>query len=189
MTDVPDNERNRIRSDLTQKFESTLDQRIERYLAINHQKMTSNPCFAAASAECIRLYMDGHFISTVMMTQAVGEGIRKFIVERNGIQPGDGKNGEDVVADLQRKGIITQECANAFNQIRRSFRDDVHHMNPKVVKIPFPDIAERNISDLALIESEIFAVRIVNGAISPQQPMYWDISDDGTTSVYLRCSP
>ena len=179
----------RIRSDLVQRFQTTLEERVERYVEIDRQKMTPNHHFAAAAAECLSLYVDGHFMSTVMMTQAVAEGIRKFVLERNNLKLGEKMRGQDAVGKLQENKIITGHCAEAFNRIWRSFRDDVHHMNPKVATIPFRKLAKKNIEDLTLIEREIFAVNFVTGAIVPVQPKYWDITEEGTTGVFLRCCP
>ena len=47
-------------------------------LKIDRQRIIGDHHFARASTECIDLYRDGHFISTVMTTQAVNEGILKF---------------------------------------------------------------------------------------------------------------
>lgn len=69
------------------------------------------------------------------------------------------------------------------------FRNDVHHMNPQVATIPFRKLARENIKRLAFIEHEIFEGRVVTGALVPVQPKYWDIRDDGTTGVFIRCSP
>ena len=59
-------------------------------------------------------------------------------------------------------------------------------MNPKVADIPFPELARRNIDDLATIEREIFAYNINDGKFSPAQSKYWDLNPDGTVPVYLR---
>ena len=65
--------------------EQTREARVERLLEIDKQGIIENQHFARASAECIDLYRDGHFIATVMVTQAVNEGIIKFVAERNQI--------------------------------------------------------------------------------------------------------
>jgi len=179
----------RARSDMVQLFQASLDERVQRYLEIDHQRITPAHHFAAASAECLRLYVDGHFMATVMVAQAVAEGIRKFVVERNHLKLDEGMTGQEVVAKLRQDKIISHECAEAFIRIHGSFRNDVHHMNPRVATIPFRELANRNIRDLALIEREIFAAKLVTGAFVPVQPKYWDLREDGTASVYLRCSP
>ena len=98
-------------------------------------------------------------------------------------------NSQDAVAKLQEDNIITRQCAEAFDKIWGSFRNDVHHMNPKVADIPFRQLAQNTIKDLALIEGEIFAVNVVTGAFVPVQRQYWDFTEDGTTGMFLRFSP
>ena len=191
MADIPELVKRRMVSDdLRGSFEATIEQRVDRYIEVSHQPMTSNPHFAAASAECIGLYTDGHFLSTVMVTQAVAEGLRKFILECNGIRPNDGVNGEQIGTLLVEKKIMSEQCAEAFNRIYRSFRNDVHHMNPKVGTIDFPDLSRKNIQDLATIEREIFAFKMSDkGEFILANPQYWDIRADGRAAVFLRLSP
>lgn len=179
--------RKMIADDLVSRSQSFLDQRVDRYLEVCHQDITPNHHFAAASAECIELYTDGHFISTVMVTQAVAEGIRKLVAQRNGIK--HDMSGDAVVRECLKAALITQGCADAFDRIYGGFRNDIHHMNSTVGKIDFQTLAKRNIQDLALIEREIFGCGIRNGAFVPINPKYWDIGPDGTAPVFLRCSP
>ncbi len=190
MADIPECVRRRmISDDLRGIFEATIEQRVDRYIEVSHQPITANPHFAGASAECIRLYTDGYFLSTVMVTQAVTEAIRKFIVKHNEIKPDNGMKGPQIAEILVKKGIISKDCADAFNRIWESFRDDVHHMNPKVATIDFPGLAKRNIQDLAAIEREIFAFKTDNGRIIPTNPKYWDTREDGKMGAFLRLSP
>jgi len=190
MPHIPEEVRRRmIRDDLLGSFEATIEQRVERYLEVFHQPITPNPHFAAASAECIKLYRDGYFLSTVMVTQAVAEGIRKFVVERTGTALDNNMNGQSVVALLCENNIISENCAAAFNRIWGSFRNDVHHMNPKIATIDFRDLARRNITDLATIEREIFDFKLDNGKIVPTKPEFWDIPRNGRIPVFLRLGP
>jgi hypothetical protein len=73
----------KVRQDLQSEFEGTIDQRVERYLEIDPQEIIGNHHFAGASSECAKLYCDGYLISAVMVSQAVNEGILRFIAERN----------------------------------------------------------------------------------------------------------
>ena len=182
-----------IAASLRESLEATIEQRVERYIEVSHQNVIPAHHFAAASTQCIELYRDGYFLSAVMVTQAVAEGIRKFVVERNGIeQPAAAKDeaqekdAPKTVALLFDKRIISQKCADAFNRIWRSFRNDVHHMNPKVATIPFPSLAKRNIMDLTTIEGEIFAFKWDNGRIIPLNRLYWDTRTDGAIGIFLR---
>ncbi len=175
--------RAQLKDDLRQACEQTLDERVDRYLEIEHQGIIGDHYFAAASSECINLYRDGHFIATVMASQAVNEGILKFIAERNNIQA---KNHEELMNVLVTKGLISCDCADASERIWRSFRNDVHHMNPKVASIPFKQLAKQNLQSLAVVEREIFGVNIEQGKLLPKQPKYWDVQKDGTVPVFLR---
>ncbi len=177
--------RDRLARDLTGEFQQTLHARVERALAVHHHGIVPSHHFSEASSECIRLYRDGYFLSAVMVSQSVAEGLWRFILERNAMtQRG---NRPTQAPCLVRDGIISEDCAAAFLGIWRSFRNDVHHMNPKVADLQsrFAQIAKRNLSDLAVIEGELFAFRLRKGSIVPVQPRYWDIAD-GTVPVVLR---
>jgi hypothetical protein len=118
-----------------------------------------------------------------MVSQAVNEGIFKMIEERNGISA---SGHEDLLSQLRSMNLISESCAEASRRIWKSFRNDTHHMNPKVASIPFREVARNNLKDLALIEKEIFDVSVGPGGLMPKQPMYWDIKSDGTVDVFLR---
>ena len=145
-----------------------------------------NHHFAKASSECIGLYRDGYLLSAVMLSQSVAEGIWRFVLERNQIQP-DGDLPTVAPALVEQK-IISTECADAFVRIWGSFRNDVHHMSWKISTVKFPEVAKRNMDDLATIERELFAVTFgaEAGKIVLVQPRYWDLQEDGMTQVFLR---
>ena len=175
--------RTQLQDDLRQIYEQTLDERVDRCLEINHQGIVENHHFAAASSECIDLYRDGHFISAVMVSQAVNEGILRFVADRNSVKANE---HQELLQLLVSKDLISQDCASVSELIWGSFRNDVHHMNPKVASIQFKQLAKQNLQALAAIEREIFAVSIKHGKLVPKQPKYWDIQDDGTVPVFLR---
>jgi len=187
-----DNEanRNRIRDILNQLHNKSIEDKIDRYLELEHQQIIGYHYFSDASSECIFCYRDGYFISTVMMSHAINEGIIKFITERNRIsrnnKDGSTKSIEDLINELFNRNIISEKCRYSHLQIYRSFRADIHHMNPIVVNIPFKDLAKQNIIALSVIEREIFGYDFINGAISPHQPIYWDISEENMTTAYIR---
>ena len=172
-----------LKNDLRQIYEQTLDERVDRCLEINHQGIIGNHHFAAASSECINLYRDGHFISAVMVSQAVNEGILKFVAGRNNFEAND---HQELLQLLVSKGVISQDCASASETIWRSFRNDIHHMNPKVATILFKQLAKQNVQALAVVEREIFVVNSKQGKLVPKQPRYWDVQEDGTVPVFLR---
>ena len=164
--------------------ELTCEVRVDRYLEVDRQRIIGSYHFAQASTECIDLYRDGHFIATVMTTQAVNEGIIKFVAERNNIQY-ENMPLCNLLQTLALQSIFSQPCFEASDQIRRSYRNQVHHMNPPVGKIDFPALAKKNIQSLSVVEREIFDVDVDEGKIVPIQPKYWDINPDGTVPVYL----
>ena len=165
--------------------EQTREERVERNLEVDRQRIIRADYFSKASTECIYLYTHGFFIATVMTTQAVNEGIFKFVAERNNINH-DNMNHSALLKNLKDKGTITQDCYDASEQIRGSYRNDVHHMNPTVAQINFPELAKKNIHNLAVIEREIWATSFRDGKMIPIQPKYWDINPDGTITVDLR---
>jgi hypothetical protein len=173
-----------LKDSLISELEQTVDQRIDRYMEIDHQGIVGNHHFASASSECINLYRDGYYISAVMVSQAVNEGVVKFVAERNEIK--EKKEHSDLMIEFVQKGIMTSDCAQASKRIWGSFRNDVHHMNPKVSEIPFQEISKRNLQDLATIEKEIFGADHNDGKLVPHHPQYWDVGKDGTVPVYLR---
>jgi hypothetical protein len=118
-----------------------------------------------------------------MASQAVNDAILKFIAERNHIQA---TNHQELMEVFVHKGIISNDCADASERIWHSFRNDVHHMNPKVTNIPFKQLAKQNLQALAIVEREIFGVNIEGGKLVPKQPLYWDVQKDGTVPVFLR---
>lgn len=181
----------RVKESIEAHCTSFIEQKIDRYLEIEHQTVIGNHYFAPASSECIYLYRDGYFIGAVMMSHAINEGIIKFVAERNQVErqkdPDETKRIEELVEELREKMIISPSCADASMRIWRSYRNDVHHMNPVVADLDFQDLARRNLKSLAVIEGEIFGIAVGKGGkILPDQPKYWDLNDDGTVPVFLR---
>ena len=174
--------------DLRQRDEQTREDRADRYLEVNQQGFIPNYYFAPASAECLFLYRDGYFIATVMTTQAVNEGILKFVAEQNSIQKRDYCNLCALLKLLVSRGIFSRDCFEASKQIYKSFRNDVHHMNPKVATIDFQELAKKNIHNLAVIEREIWGAYHSDEGLVPLQPEYWDKNPDGTVTISLRWS-
>ena len=59
-------------------------------------------------------------------------------------------------------------------------------MNQPVADIWFPDLAKKNIQNLAVIEHEIWATSFKDEELIPIHPKYWDINPDGTMPIHLR---
>ena len=180
----------RARESIESDCKSFIEEKIDRYLEIEHQGIIGAHHFAPASSECIYLYRHGYFIGAVMMSHAINEAIMKFVAERNGIDrtkpDGTTKTVEDFINELREKDIISSVCGDASMRIWSSYRNDVHHMNPTVANIDFRKLAQKNVKYLSTVEKEIFDHKINNGAIVPTQPKYWDIKSDGTMGVFLR---
>ena len=168
---------------------SFMEEKIDRYLEIEHQGIIGGHYFA--SSECICLYRDGYFIGAVMMSHAINEGIMKFVAERNDIErhntDGTTETFAELIEEFREKNIISNACADASMRIWKSYRADIHHMNPTVATIDFEKLAQQNLKYLSAKEREIFDFKINNcGAIVPSHPKYWDINADGTAAVFLR---
>src|SRR5689334_21069679 len=120
-------ERERIKESLRTALELTIEQKVNRYLDIDHQKIIGNHYFARASSECIKQYVDGHFIGAVMMSHSINEALIKFIAEKNGIEQNeDGKKEtEELITELKQKQFISEACAEASMGIWKSYRNDV----------------------------------------------------------------
>jgi len=180
----------RVKERIEAQCKSFVKEKIDRYLEIEHQRIIGGHYFAPASSECIYLYRDGYFIGVVMMSHAINEGIIKFVAERNDIErhksDGTTKTIVEVIDELREKGIISNSCADASMRIWRSFRVDIHHMNPTVATIDFRKLSQKNLKRLSSFEKEIFGFKNNKGTIVPNQPKYWDIKSEGTAPVFLR---
>ena len=170
---------------LNKLHEQTVKEKAERYLSIDHQGIVGNHYFAVASDETIRCYEEGLYISCILATQAVAEGILKFLVDRNP-DINNSLKSDDAIDALKSNGHITNECRQAFKKIRESFRNDYHHMNPKVGGLSHNELAHKVITSLANIEKEIFSVSFSDGKLIPAVPRYWDSKKEGTVECFLR---
>lgn len=173
-----------VRGHLKSRFESTFEERVQRALEIRPQVIIPHHHFTCASTECVYLYRDGYFMGTAMATQALNEGIIRFIADRNAIPS---NNDLYVLVNLfVAKNIVSAACSEAMRRILKSFRNDFHHLNPSILQVPVQEIAKRNIEDIGAIEKEIFEHTYENGTLTPKQEKYWDVRPDGTMLVSLR---
>ncbi len=184
---MSDSERQFLKQTLRSLHEQTLDERIERYVSVKQQWVTASHHFAHASSEAIDLYRDGYYTSCIMVTQAVNEGIMRFVADRNGVSQLPGEEKHDLARRMQKAGIISQTLLDAFVRIQRSYRNDFHHMNPPIANVDLPLLAKRNVTDLAIVEREIFACDPGPcGTFVPRNPIYWDIGPDGSVPAFVR---
>jgi len=143
-----------------------------------------------ASSECINVYRDGHFIAAVMMSHSINEGIIEFVTDRIKLpkhkSDGNAKSIEELIDALEQQKAFSKACADAARGIYGSYRNDIHHMSPKVGSIDFCSLARENLKRLAMIEGEIFGADAIEGRLKPDHPIYWDLNADGTVSAFLR---
>ena len=130
-------------------------------------------------------------LAAVMMSHSINEGISVFVADRVGLNKNKGDGGaksiEDLINELEQNKTISKTCADAARGIYGSYRNDVHHMSPKVSGIDFSLLAQDNLKRLAIIEGEIFGADITSdGKLKPHKPIFWDLNTDGTVSAFLR---
>ncbi len=176
-----------LERDLRSDFEQELQTRLDRWYELNHIRIIPNHHFAAASSECLYLYRDGYFLSCVLLSQAVSEGIIEFVAQRNDLQKDADWNIPRVLRAMVEKQVISSKLEADALGVYRSYRNDFHHMNPTVANLDVRRIAVENIQRLQRIEGEIFGFTTPNGRIRPTQPRYWDVNEDGAVSVFIRC--
>lgn len=172
-----------IRATLRGNFEASFEDSVKRALEVRHNPIIPRSHFARASSECVEIYRLGYFVATAMATQAVAQGIVKFVAERNEL--GSNKDKTVLITSLENDGFISRECGDALRRILRRHRNDISHMNPPVGKIDIEEIAKENLSDLALVEQELFAATFDSGKIVPKYRQYWDVEGQ-SIEVFLR---
>lgn len=182
--------RQRMKDNLISDFNTSIDERVDRYIGVGHQWIIGNHHFAEASSECINVYRDGHFIAAVMMSHSINEGIIEFVTDRVKLSrhksDGNAKSIDELINELEQQKTISKACADAARGIYGSYRNDIHHMSPKVGSIDFCSLARENLKRLAMIEGEIFGTDVIEGRLKPHHPIYWDLNADGTVSAFLR---
>ena len=154
-------------------------------MVTNHQPIIGNHHFAHASSEALDLYRDHYFLSCVMVTHSVAEGILKFVAERNNVAARARESRQALAERLRDDGFISPTFCGAFVQIWSSYRNDYHHMNPSVSAVDHAELAERNIENLATMEREIFECGCSEGKLVPRHEIYWDLQSDGSVPVSI----
>ena len=163
----------------------SISDRVSRYLELNFTEVTPNEQpFAPISAECIRLYRDGHFFACIALCQAVAEAIVRFLCTKTGFKAD--KVFERNIGTLRRRKV-KPDCSELLEEIWEG-RDDYHHLNPKVPteRGKLQAIAKSKMIALHSVESEVFAFEWIGGAIKPKHPKYWPKTRNGLLNVFLR---
>jgi len=172
-----------IENYLRRKFEADLQARVRRTQELSYPRVIGGHYFAAASSQCLELYRDGYMLGCIMCSQALLEAVLKFVAQRNGME--FNKEVEDLIRDLGAKRILNDKALNAAKLAWRH-RNDFHHLNPGISVIDLETKAKECVEATCTLEEEIFGASFVAGALRPKNPIYWDISSDGTAPVYLR---
>jgi hypothetical protein len=123
-----------------------------------------------------------HFWSAVMVSQAVTEGIWRLVLERNQVQAD--RDRPPLASTLVERRILSAECAEALGRIWRSFRNDVHHMNPSVTGVPFSARDEHKVGSREYIQKRRYAH---NDSKHPNQTLLEGVSH--RIARQDRCSP
>jgi hypothetical protein len=118
-----------------------------------------------------------------MCSKALLEAVLKFVAQRNRME--FKKEVDELILDLDAKKILNEKALNAAKLSWRH-RNDFHHLKPNILAIDLEAKARECIEATCVLEEEIFGATIVAGALSPKNPIYWDIHSDGSIPVYLR---
>ena len=177
-------EKKETEESLRMEFESTLSDRVSRYIQVKPHGISPNQHFASISGECAELYRDGHFYGCIALTQAVAEALVRFLCEQNSWKPG--KQFEENVKNLCTRTKHPPQLADQLLKIWQR-RDDYHHLNPSIEKdrSQLQILAEQKARLLASVEGEVFGFTVKQGTLIPNYPKYWDINGDHST-VFLR---
>ncbi len=159
---------------LRQRFEDTLGDRVRRRQSAPVHAAIPAEWFAPATRECRDLYVDGHFYGAICLSQAVAEGISKFLTLRNGHRDPGHQNPRNAM--LRKRGALSPEAYRAFKIIEGGDRNDYHHLNA-TLETDFEKLEVRAaecVRSLYQIQVEVFAFSVgEGGTMIPANPNYW----------------
>jgi hypothetical protein len=141
--------------------------------------------FSIASSECRHMFIYGQFYGCISLAQAVAEALARFVARHHQVRVA--KDPRLMVARLRKANRISEQCSEAFLVIWGDDRNDFHHLNEDV-ELDYATLearAEDCVSQLYVIESELFAYEVPDGGLRPLKPEYWPESG-GTYGVFLR---
>lgn len=176
-----------LKRSIRASFEAGLPRAALRASKVHFQNVIPGHWFSAAASECMRMYVDGHFYGAISVSQAYIEALGKFIIECHGAKPT--KNVGLMWKRLKEKDIVSGMAQNAAKSILDN-RNDFHHLN-KEIETDYHKLEARGLeclTNLHIIESEVFSHSFVNGAIMPHNSRYWaEVKDNQSrVRVYLR---
>ncbi|HEV7428068.1 MAG TPA: hypothetical protein VGQ46_17055 [Thermoanaerobaculia bacterium] len=164
---------------LRQRFEHSLQDRVRRRESAPVHAAIPAEWFAAATRECRDLYVDGHFYGTICLSQAVAEGISKFLAIRNGYRDPGHQNSRNKM--LKKHSVISLDAYRAFKAIEGEDRNDYHHLNANI-ETDLEKLEERageGVRALFEIQIEVFAFSVgEGGTMVVTNPHYWPRVDD-----------
>ncbi|MGE0471409.1 MAG: hypothetical protein AB7L09_24095 [Nitrospira sp.] len=172
-----------IENHLRRKFESDLNERVRRTIALKYQTVIGGHYFAAASSQCLELYRDGYMLGCIMCSQALLEAILKFVAQRNRMEYK--KDVKVLIEDLESRKVLNEKALGAAKLAWRH-RNDFHHLNSGISAIDLEAKAKECVEAICALEEEIFSASFINGALSPKNLIYWDVGADNTVPVFLR---
>jgi hypothetical protein len=142
-----------------------------------------NVHFAAPSAECSLLFRDGHYYGCIALTQAVAEALVRFLCTKNSCKPA--KDFEKNVEKLSTRTFISDKVKESLVNIWER-RPDYHHLDPIIEsdRQKLEELAREKTRLLTEVESEIFEFDIVNGALIPKYPKYWNMRGNQAQVFY-----
>lgn len=119
------------------------------------------------------------FIQCASGTHPLNEAIIKFVAKRNHIERTECI--PKILDKLVSKNAISNACAESSEAIYKSYRNDIHHLNPGIDKIKdWHNFARRNFRNIATIEHNIFGYMKQEDALFLNYPQYWDYGYDFT---------
>ena len=165
--------------------EDELREQIKRCLEVEHNPIIGSQYFSAFSLECIQTYRAELFRACVMLTQAVCEGLIRFVAIRNQIPIKKREKALSILKKLRYHKLITDEAEQASEAIlNESDRNELHHMNPEISKIEdWHQHAKQHLRNLATIEYWVFGYNAKEGVLYPHYPEHWDSGDDENTII------
>lgn len=179
--------------DITDKYlledDKILRDKIERRLEVDYNSMIGSQYFSVFSLSTIQCYHEAStyhpksllFMACVLSTHPLNEAIIKFVAKRNQIKQTE--SIPKLLEQLVSKNAISDACAVSSEAIYKSYRNDLHHLNPSVSKIKgdWDDFARRNFRNIATIEHNIFGYRKKGDTLFLNYPQYWDYGYDSTS--------
>lgn len=165
-----------------------LRDKIKRRLEVDYNPMIGSQYFSVFSLSTITCYHESSmfhpkgllFIQCTLGTHPLNEAIIKFVAERNQIEKT--KPLPKILDKLVSKNAISDTCAVSSEAIYKSYRNDMHHLNPSVDKIKdWHNFARRNFRNIATIEHNIWGYEKKENIVFLNYPQYWDYGYDLTS--------